>query len=123
MGLYNRRKLSNLREQVETVAARQNRLLQIMAVMLKRLDTLETLMAKTIELLSEDIDLTMIQRKIRMIRDQLQIQYQQIVRAIQAAHQRCLSVDLLNTSRLQDLFHGAQRRSDQQMPTSHNSSI
>ena len=29
MGLYNRRKLSNLREQVETVAAPQNRLLQI----------------------------------------------------------------------------------------------
>jgi hypothetical protein len=108
MGLYNRRKLSNLREQVETVAAHQNQLLQITAVMLKRLDTLETLMAKTIELLSKDIDLTVIQRKIRMIRDQLHLQYQQIVRAIQAAHQRCMSVDLLNTTRLQDLFHAAQ---------------
>ena len=29
MGLYNRRKMNNLRDQVETVAARQNRLLQV----------------------------------------------------------------------------------------------
>ncbi len=108
MGLYNRRKLNNLREQVETIAARQNRPLQIMAVTLQRLDTLETLMAETIELLSEDIDLTLIQRKIWMIRDQLHLQYQQIVRAVQAAHQHCLSVDLLNATRLQDLFHAAQ---------------
>ncbi len=35
MGLYNRRKLSNLHEQVETVAARQNRLLQITGVSLQ----------------------------------------------------------------------------------------
>ncbi len=35
MGLYNCRKLSNLREQVETVAARQNQLLQITAVSLQ----------------------------------------------------------------------------------------
>jgi hypothetical protein len=38
MGLYNRPKLSNLREQVETVAACQNRLLQITGVSLQRLD-------------------------------------------------------------------------------------
>jgi len=37
MGLYNRRKLSNLREQVETVVARQNLLLQITGVSLQRL--------------------------------------------------------------------------------------
>jgi hypothetical protein len=59
MGLYNCRKLSNLCEQVETVAARQNRLLQITAVTLQRLDTLENLMAKTMELLAEDIDVTL----------------------------------------------------------------
>jgi hypothetical protein len=35
MGLYNRQKLSNLCEQVETVAARQNRLLQITEVNLQ----------------------------------------------------------------------------------------
>jgi hypothetical protein len=50
-----------------------------MAVTLKRLDTLETLMDETIELLSEDINLTLMQHKIRMIRDQLHLQYQQII--------------------------------------------
>ncbi len=35
MGLYNRRKMNNLRDQVETVAARQNRLLQITEVSLQ----------------------------------------------------------------------------------------
>ncbi len=79
MGLYNRQKLSNLREQVETIAALQSWLLQITALMLKRLNMLETLMAETIELLSVDIDITLVQRKVRMIRDQLHLQYQQII--------------------------------------------
>ncbi len=35
MGLYNCRKMNNLRDQVETVAARQNRLLQITKVSLQ----------------------------------------------------------------------------------------
>ncbi len=59
MGLYNCQKLSNVREQVETVAARQHRLLQIKAITLHRLDNLEHLMAKMMALLSEDIDVTL----------------------------------------------------------------
>jgi hypothetical protein len=47
-------------------------------------------------------------RQLRAIRDQLHLQYQQIIRAVQAAHQRRLSVDLLNATSLQDLFHVAQ---------------
>jgi hypothetical protein len=108
MGLYNRRKLSNLREQVETVAARQNRLLQITGVSLQRLDNLESVMTVTMTLLAEDINITAAHRQLRAIRDQLHVQYQQIIRAVQAAHQRRLSVDLLNATRLQDLFHAAQ---------------
>jgi hypothetical protein len=52
MGLYNSRKLSYLCEQVETVAARQNRLLQITAVTLQRLDNLESMMTVTMKLLT-----------------------------------------------------------------------
>jgi hypothetical protein len=108
MGLYNRRKLNNLQEQVETVAARQNRVLQITAVTLQGLDSLESVMTATMTLLAEDIDISLAHRQLRAIRDQLHLQYQQIVRAVQAAHQRHLSVDLLNATRLQDLFHAAQ---------------
>jgi hypothetical protein len=104
MGLYNRQKLSNLREQVETVAARQNWLLQIMAVTLQRLYNLESMMTAAMTLLAEDIDVSLAHRQ----RDQLHLQYQQIIRAVQASYQHCLSVDLLNATRLQDLFHAAQ---------------
>ena len=62
MGLYNHRKLSNLREQVETVAARQHRLLQITAVTLIRLDDLKYMMAETMKLISEDINITLTQQ-------------------------------------------------------------
>jgi hypothetical protein len=65
-------------------------------------------MAKMMELLSEYIDITLAHRKLQGIRDQLHLQYQQIIQAIRAAHQCCLSVDLLNPTRLQDLFHAAQ---------------
>ncbi len=79
MGLYNRRKLSDLREQVETVAARQNRLLQITGVSLQRLDNLESMMTATMMLLAEDIDISLAHRQLRVIRDQLHLQYQQII--------------------------------------------
>jgi len=108
MGLYNRRKMNNLRDQVETVAARQNRLLQITEVSLHRLDNLESMMTAAMTLLAENMSTTLAHRQLRSIYDQLHLQYQQIIRAVQAAHQRRLSVDLLNATRLQDLFHAAQ---------------
>jgi hypothetical protein len=79
MGLYNRQKLSNLHEQVETVAARQNRLLQITAVTLQRLDNLEGMMTAAMTLLAEDINISLAHHQLRAIRDQLHLQYQQIV--------------------------------------------
>jgi hypothetical protein len=79
MGLYNCRKLGNLREQVETVAARQNRLLQITGVSLQRLDNLESMMTATMTLLAEDIDISLAHRQLRAIHDQLHLQYQQII--------------------------------------------
>ena len=108
MGLYNRRKMNNLCDQVETVAARQNRLLHVTEVLLQRLDNLESMMTATMMLLAEEIDTALAHRQLRTIHDQLHLQYQQIIRAVQAAHQRRLSVDLLNATRLQDLFHAAQ---------------
>jgi hypothetical protein len=124
MGLYNRRKLGNLREQVETVAACQHQLLQITAVTLHQLDNLEYLMAKTMELLCEDINITLAQRKHRVIHNQLHLRYQQIIRAIQAAHQCRLSIDLLNATRLQDLFHAAQAQINKcQLLVSHPSDL
>ena len=108
MDLYNRRKMNNLRDQVETVAARQNRLLQVTEVSLQRLDNLENRMTAAMTLLAEEIDTALAHRQLRSIHDQLHLQYQQIIRAVQAAHQRRLSVDLLNATRLQDLFHPAQ---------------
>jgi hypothetical protein len=66
------------------------------------------MMTATMTLLTKDIDITAAHRQLRAIRDQLHVQYQQIIRAVQAAHQRHLSVDLLNATRLQDLFHAAQ---------------
>ncbi len=74
MGFYNRRKLSNLCEQVETVAACQNWLLQITVVTLQRLDNLENLMAETMELLAEDIDVSLAHHQLGVIRDQLHLQ-------------------------------------------------
>jgi hypothetical protein len=67
MGLYNRRKLSNLREQVETVAARQNRLLQITAVTLQQLYNLESMMTATMTLLAEDIDVSLAHCQLRFV--------------------------------------------------------
>ncbi len=61
------------------MAAHQNRLLQIMAVALQRLDNLESMMTATMELLAEDIDVTLAHCQLRVIRDQLHLQYQQIV--------------------------------------------
>ncbi len=65
-------------------------------------------MAAAMTLYAEDLDISLAHRQLRAIRDQLHLQYQQIVRAVQAAHQRRLSVDLLNATRLPDLFHAAQ---------------
>jgi len=73
MGLYNRRKLSNLRDQVETVAARQNRLLQITECTLQPLDNLEGMMAAAMTLLAEDIDISLAHRQLQAIRDQLHL--------------------------------------------------
>ncbi len=56
MGLYNRRKMNNLRDQVQTVAARQNRLLQVTEVSLQRLDNLKDRMAAAMTLLAKEID-------------------------------------------------------------------
>ncbi len=83
-------------------------MLQITAVTLQRLDNLESEMTATMTLLAEDIDISLAYRQLRAICDQLHLQYQQIVRAVQAAHQHCLLVDLLNATRLQDLFNAAQ---------------
>ena len=79
MGLYNRRKMNSLRDQVETVAARQNRLLQITEVSLQRLDNLESMMTATMTLLAEEIDTSLVHRQLRTIHDQLHLQYQQII--------------------------------------------
>ncbi len=79
MGLYNRWKLSNLRDQVETVAAHQNRLLQITEYTLQQCDNLEGMMTAAMMLLAEDIDISLAHRQLRAIRDQLHLQYQQIV--------------------------------------------
>ena len=66
------------------------------------------MMTATMTLLNENISITLAHRQLRSIYDQLHLQYQQIIRAVQAAHQRRLSVDLLNATRLQDLFQAAQ---------------
>ncbi len=79
MGLYNRRKMNNLRDQVETVAARQNWLLQITEVSLQRLDNLEGMMTVAMTLLAEGIDTSLAHRQLRSIHDQLHLQYQQII--------------------------------------------
>jgi hypothetical protein len=52
------------------------------AVTLHWLDNHKYLMAKMMELLSEDIDITLAHHKLQGIRDQLHLQYQQIIQAI-----------------------------------------
>jgi hypothetical protein len=55
-----------------------------------------------------DAEASLVHHRLKLIGTQLRSQLQQAIRAIQAAHHWQLSVDMLNSTRLHDLFRAAQ---------------
>jgi hypothetical protein len=109
MGLYNLRKLNNLRNQLEAVASCQHRLLQIQTVTINRLQYPVSLLNDLVAAAQIDTAGALLHHKLHIIQTQLPFQLQ-VIRAVQAAHHWRLSIDMLNSTHLHDLFWAAQTK-------------
>ena len=107
MGWFNHRRLTNLRDQLQEVQGQQNRLLQVQAATLHHVDELQKLMKDFVYELHHQQHIVTRYWTLDQVREQIRFNIQKLIRALQAAHQRRLSFDLLNSKRLQELFAAA----------------
>jgi hypothetical protein len=110
MGWFTHQCLNNLRDQIGEVGNQQHRLLQIQQVTLARLDDLETVLQEVV-LEMERAKTTWVNYfALDHARIQLHFHLQKLTRALQAAHLRRLSVDLLDGTQLRRIFDTAARK-------------
>jgi hypothetical protein len=86
------------------VQGQQNRLLQVQIVALHRIEELEKLMSDFIYELHHQQHIVTQYWSLNQVCEQILFNIQKLIRALQAAHQQHLSLDLLSSSQLQDLF-------------------
>jgi hypothetical protein len=107
MGWFNNRRLNNLREQLHEVQGNQNQLLQVQTVAIHKVDELEKLMSEVIYELHYLERIVTQYWSLELVQQQICFNIQKLIRALQAAQQQRLSIDLLSSTRLQDLFDAA----------------
>jgi hypothetical protein len=107
MGWCNNRRLNNLREQLHEVQGNQNQLLQVQTVAIHKVDELEKLMSEVIYELHYLERIVTQYWSLEQVQQKICFNIQKLIRALQAAQQQRLSIDLLSSTRLQDLFDAA----------------
>jgi hypothetical protein len=112
MGWFTHIRLTNLQEQINEVKNEQHRLLQIQRVSMARLDALEKVLREVIIEMEKSENTWVNYFALDHARVQLHFYLQKLVRGLQAAHLRRLSVDLLDDKQLQHIFDTAARQAN-----------
>jgi hypothetical protein len=110
MGWFTQHRLNNLRERMEEVEDQQHHLLQVQAMQLQRIEEIETAIKQLYQALKNHHAAWISYSSLGYARDQLRANLQKLIRALQAAHHRCLSIDLLPSDTLRKLFEAATRK-------------
>jgi recombinational DNA repair protein RecR len=100
MGWFTHRRLNNLRDQISEVKNEQHRLLQIQQITMTRLDALEKVLREVIVEMEQSENTWVNYFALDHARVQLHFHLQKLVRGLQGAHLRRLSVDLLDSKQL-----------------------
>jgi hypothetical protein len=114
MGWFTQRRLNNLRDRKDEVEDQQHRLRQIQAVQLQCLEEVETAIKQLYQSLKHGHTAWISYSSLDYARDQLRANLQKLIRALQAAHHRRLSIDLLPSDTLKKLFDAAARKARSQ---------
>ncbi len=104
MGWFTQRRLNNLRDRLEEVEDQQHRLLHVQAVQLQRIEEIETAIKQLYQSMKKGHSAWISYSSLDFARDQLRANLQKLIRALQAAHHRRLSIDLLPSDTLRRLF-------------------
>jgi hypothetical protein len=110
MGWLTQRRLNNLRDRLEEVEDQQHRLLHVQAVQLQRIEEVETAIKQLYQSLKTGHSAWISYSSLDYACDQLRANLQKLIRALQAAHHRRLSIDLLPSNTLKKLFDAAARK-------------
>jgi hypothetical protein len=110
MGWFTQRRLNNLRDRLEEVEDQQHRLLHVQAVQLQRIEEIETAIKQLYSSIKNGHAAWISYSSLDFARDQLRANLQKLIRALQAAHHRRLSIDLLPSDTLRKLFDAAARK-------------
>ncbi len=112
MGWFTHRHLTNLQEQINEVKNEQHRLLQIQQVSMAQLDALEKVLREVIIEMEKSENTWVNYFALDHAGVQLHFYLQKLVRGLQAAHLRRLSVDLLDNKQLQHIFDTAAKQAN-----------
>jgi hypothetical protein len=112
MGWFTHRCLTNLRDQINEVKNEQHRLLQIQQITMTRLDNLEKVLREVIVEMERSENAWVNYFALDHARVQLHFYLQKLVRGLQAAHLRRLSVDLLDSKQLHHIFDLAAKQAN-----------
>ncbi len=107
MGWFTQRRLNNLRDQLEEVEDQQNRLRHVQAVQLQRIEEIETAIKQLYNSIKNGHSAWISYSSLDFARDQLRANLQKLIRALQVAHHRSLSINLLPSDTLRRLFNAA----------------
>ena len=110
MGWFTQRRLNNLRDRMDEVEDQQHRLLHVQAVQIQRIEEVETAIKTLYTLLKNNHATWISYSSLDYARDMLRANLQKLIRALQAAHHRRLSIDLLDSDTLKKLFDAATRK-------------
>jgi len=110
MGWFTQRRLNNLRVRLDEVEDQQHRLLYVQAVQIQRIEEIENSLKGLYEMLKTSHSTWISYSSLDYSRDQLRANIQKLIRALQAAHHRRLSIDLLPSATLKKLFDAAARK-------------
>ena len=110
MGWFTQRRLNNLRDRLEEVEDQQHRLLHVQAVQLQCIEDIETAIKQLYQSIKDGHSAWISYSSLDFARDQLRANLQKLIRALQAAHHRRLSIDLLPSDTLRRLFDAAARK-------------
>ncbi len=110
MGWFTQCRLNNLRDRLEEVEDQQHCLLLVQAVQLQRIEEVETAIKQLYQLLKTGHAAWISYSSLDYAHDQLRANLQKLIRALQAAHHRRLSINSLPSDTLKKLFDAAARK-------------
>jgi hypothetical protein len=112
MGWFTHRRLNSIRDQINEVKTEQHRLLQIQQITMTRLDNLEKVLREVVIEMEKTENTWVNYFALDHARVQLHFYLQKLIRGLQAAHLRRLSVDLLDSKQLTHIFDTAAKQAN-----------